>query len=658
VLLLIGLAGPAGASSLRRGGVPIDPFGPTGEVLLRGADPAVPFFLHRADPAAGDPREAPEPGPIRRREGSPDWPKDFEVGLQAARSFAYEFGLVEDDSLVQRVNRIGYKVASQAGRNDILFSFHIVNLPEPNALALPGGFIFVTKGMMDLDLPDEAMAHMFGHEITHVTHGHFSRAGRLSAATSLLQTAVLVAALLAVPSSTSGGYDRDPETGAYRTSLSGKEAAIEGTNIFGSVFRELLLRGYSRGLEMEADEGGRRLAGRAGYPMSGDVELLEELHRRIYEDQEFGYWQTHPYFTDRVERAKAAIDAGGTPPSEQEVNSYREKIQKRLAAIAESIEDEPTAVFLYRAALESGPGGEPSYEVEHKLLQLRAEKLRAKKPVLRAYGPLVADYDSLLARLDGKRASEEVVRGVRSDRDDLNRERAEIYPDSRKILDRNQAGIQFLELFLENYPEDPQAPAVRYRLAELYRLSDRPDAAALTLAGLSGLVRGNPQSPDSVVLPPPPASRNRGVGVAADPAATDSAARAWQGRSLEALRRVLPEVRELTTSQRILLAAGSDSVRSWAADRLKAQAAALDSLEVGSRFLQEYPASALSDQVREKLEGMAMQRYYAARLRESMQDFQAALDEYNALILLAPQTKAADMAREGIARIQSFANRS
>lgn len=631
----------------------------------------------------GRSQEAPEPGDIRRRPDAPPWPRDFELGLQAAREFAFEYGLVDDDSLIQRYNRIGYRVASQTGRPDILFTFHIVNVPEPNAEALPGGFVFVTKGMTDLHLSDAAIAMMLGHEMTHVTQRHFAKEGRLSAAFSLLQTAVMVAAMLASSGSQGGGIDQDPTTGEYRTSYTGREAALQGANIFGSVFQELLLRGYSRSMEMEADNIGRRYAGRAGYPASGSVELMEVLHNSVYEDRAYGYWQTHPFFKDRILRAEEAVDAGGTPPSDEEVNAYREKIQRRLATLAESIQDEPTALFVYRSALEAGPGGASSFEVEHMLLQLRAQRLRARQPILRAYGPLLADYDSLLARMrggtggasaagtrsDGTGSSgtgssgtgsagtggamdaPKLALAVRADRDSLNRERRDVYGPSEDILKRQTAGTRFLELFLENFPDDPQAPAIRHRLAEQYRLSDRPDEAALVLAGLPRLTnRRASELTDSVIPPPPPRPAQAG----ADP---DSATLAWNRRSTEALRVLLPQVKQLTTSERILLSARDDSVRAWARARLLAQASALDSLEIGSRFLQQFPRSIVSDQVRQKMEKLAMDRYYRAKLRESMSEYQDALDGYNELILLAPRTKAAEMAREGVARIQSFANR-
>jgi predicted Zn-dependent protease len=574
--------------------------------------------------ATRESHDAPEPGPIRRTLNAPDWPGDFEIGLQAARAYAYEFGLVEDDTLLARIHRLGYTVTSQCGRPDILFTFHILDVPDANAFALPGGFIFLTRGMADLHLPDAVLANLLGHEASHVVGNHFSRAGRINTALSLLQTAVMVAAMLAPSTGGSSGYDRDPETGLIRQSLAGKDAAIQGTNLFGSVFKELLMRGYSRGLEFEADDRGRRYAARAGYTPGGGVALLEELHQHIYEDQEFGYWRTHPYFEDRVRRARAADLGGVSTPDSLQVAEYRRAISARLSTLAGSVLDEPTAMFLYQSALFAAPGGESSLEVDHRLLQIRRARLREQKPILRAYGPLIADYDSLLHRAGSPEVSARAVLDslrawARAERDTLDGERRELHPDYREILDRPQAATTFLELFLENYPEDADASAVRLRLAERYRLADRPDEAAIALAELT----------------------------------TETC----EERVCDEMRRVLPLTRELTTSQRVLIESRSDSVRSWAAGRLQAQIAELDSLELGSRFLQRYPDSPAAAQVTEKMEGLALERYRRARLFEGMHDRQAALDGYNELILMAPKTKAAAQAREGIERIQATAER-
>jgi predicted Zn-dependent protease len=587
-----------------------------------GAPAWLPYGLAGEEDADGsprrDPNNAPEPGPIRRAPGSAEWPDGFEIGLQAARAYAFHFGLVEDDTLLARINRIGYAVTSQSDHPEVLFTFHVLDVPDANAFALPGGFIFITKGMTDLHLPDEELANVLGHEASHVTGNHFARAGRVNAALSLLQTAAVIAALVAVPSGgSSGGYDRDPETGEWRTSLAGKEAAVQGASLFGGVFRELVQSGYSRGLEYEADDRGRRLAVRAGYPSRGSLELLEELHRRIFEDEEFGYWRTHPYFTDRVARARAAAGEFPLQPDSTAELAYRRDLSRRLSVLAASVLDEPTALFLQRSALRAASGSESSVEVEHDLLRMRVDRMHRRKPILRAYGPLVADYDSLRQRAARRAASPALLASLAAERDSLDRQRRDSREPLAEILARDNAGTPFLELFLVNFPDDPEAASVGLRLAERYRLTDRADAAALALA------RTADQNP---------------------------AAR-------RALREILPQAKELGTAGKILRDAKSDSVRQWAAARLETQAATLDSLELGSRFLDEFPDSKVSPLVRGKVEDLAMKRYYEARLRESMRDFQAALDGYNALVLLAPGTRAAGLSREGVERIQSTAGR-
>ena len=428
-------------------------------------------------PASAQPRGRPGEGggpPVRKREANVDWPKDFEVGLQAAQSFVEHFGLVTADSVVARINDVGYQVASQAAHPDYVFTFHVLDVPDANALALPGGFIFVTKGMLDLGVSDEALAHLLGHELAHVTERHFARADRINGLLSLLQTAALVAAIVAVPSGNSG-YDYDPYTGELRTDYTNKEAAITGTSIFGGLFRELLVRGYSRGLEMEADETGRRFAGRAGYPMSGGVELMSVLDRRIYEDQQYGYWRTHPYFEDRVRKARAARDAGGSPPDTTQIKAYRMQIQNRLAGLAQQVKERSTSLFLYSASLRAGPGDASTVAVGASTVTAAGRVATAEKPVLRSYGPLVTDYDTLLA-IAGRTPNvpDATMRRLESERNDLADERHEIYDDLLRIVDSPEAGTLFLELFLENFPNDPRTTEIRYRVAEQYRLTDRP----------------------------------------------------------------------------------------------------------------------------------------------------------------------------------------
>jgi len=561
----------------------------------------------------------PGPPPVERVRNAPPWPKDFEVGLEAARAFAYYFGIVESDSVLTHISDIGYQVASQAGHPEYLFTFNVLDVDDPNAMALPGGFIFITQGMLDLDLSDDALAHLIGHEIAHVTEEHFSRAGRVNGLLTLLQTAALVAALVIGPDSGGGGYDYDEHTGQVRQSLGGRVAAAQGSQIFGSVFRELLVRGYGRGLEMEADRKGRRFSARSGFPMRGGAELMESLHTRIYEDQEYGYWRTHPFFADRVTAARATADVAGSPPSKAEVDAYREEMQRRMAELADSILNEDLAVFLYRTANRIAPDGSATFDIAHRGLARRVEWERKSRDILRSYTPLIAEYDELLDQIAEKPESEVRYQRVLSERDDLVEERNALYDAYSSVLEDPAAGVQHLERFLENFPDDPRARAVRFRLAQQYRWSDRADAAVLELTRILATA-----PPDTVAA------------------------------AEEALRDFIPLTSELTTSQLLLEKSESDSVRTWATRQLTTLAASFDSLEVGSRFLDRYPDAEISDQVREKVEELAQEGYLQARLHESLQSYQAALDEYNKVILLARNTAAADRAREGIQRVQDF----
>ncbi len=592
-----------------------------------------------------------------------DIPDDFETGLQAANAFADHFGLVEEDSLVTRVNDIAYRVASQTGRDDIAWSFHVLDVDDPNAFALPGGFLFVTRGILDTGISDAALAHLMGHEMAHVTQRHFARADRTSSLLSLLQTAAVVATILAVQNDGA----RDPVLDSNRrvdwgTDRSGD--ALTSTMIFGSVFRELLVRGYGRGLEMEADEVGRRFAVRAGYPIEGGAELLERLHERIFEDQEYGYWRTHPFFTDRVAKARAARSGAREAPSAEEVESYRLEVSRTLTAIAEHFEEEysrrarerddddsgphrggrdlhrdlerggpePTVLFLYRAALEANPQSASSLQIEAQLLGRRAEWERRKREVHRAFGPLAADYDSLVTRIDQTREKrpvavnvsnlggdrdpfESFAQRVQSERDLLRDELVQLRAASVSIVEQPGAGLEFLELFLRNYPDDPLAPALRVRLAEQYRLADRADEAALLL---------------TETFDDAPAERD------------------------QALARVLPHVKELSTLETVLRRRGPDSLSTRAETELHARAATLDSLEIGSRYLERFPRGSVADTVQARVEDLAMQRYYGGRLHESLETYQAALDAYHRVILLAPSTRAARLAREGIERVHTL----
>ena len=102
--------------------------------------------------------------------------QEIAMGREADVEVRREMGLYEDDALQRYVEEIGLELASRSHRPELPWSFAIVDSPAVNAFALPGGFIYLTRGIMPF-LSDEAdLAGVLGHEIGHVTARHTVRA--------------------------------------------------------------------------------------------------------------------------------------------------------------------------------------------------------------------------------------------------------------------------------------------------------------------------------------------------------------------------------------------------------------------------------------------------------------------------------------------------
>ncbi len=86
-------------------------------------------------------------------------PDLFEKSIKVATEAAAQYGTPDNPEDLARVNRIGYELAQQAEFQKFPFTFAIVDMPVPNAFALPAGQIFVTSGMLDLGLDDDMLAN-------------------------------------------------------------------------------------------------------------------------------------------------------------------------------------------------------------------------------------------------------------------------------------------------------------------------------------------------------------------------------------------------------------------------------------------------------------------------------------------------------------------
>ena len=208
--------------------------------------------------------------------------QEIGIGQEMDKQIAQEMGLYEDTDLQSFVSEVGQRLAQASERPHLPWKFTLVDSPAINAFALPGGYIYLTRGIMPF-LADEAeMAGVLGHEIGHVTARHsaqqYSRA--TGAQLGLALGGIFVPAVR-------------PFGGLAETGLG------------------LLFLKHGRDDELQADALGVRYTARSGWDPGGVAGMLGTLDRIAEESEDRrgvpNWLATHPAPADRVEQVQSAI---------------------------------------------------------------------------------------------------------------------------------------------------------------------------------------------------------------------------------------------------------------------------------------------------------------------------------------------------------------
>ncbi len=213
--------------------------------------------------------------------------KERELGAAEAKKIEEAIGFVRDPKLVSYVQAVGRRLAQAAPRADNEeYTIQVVEMAEPNAFALPGGYIFVSRGMLALINSEDELAGILGHEIAHVAARHSARRHNVAVATAPIRLATGIAGLA--------------------TSIVSPRLGL-GIAGLGEAASGLVLAPYSRDQEREADRVGQDIAAKAGYDPNAlstilaTVEREEELRRDGPPRQSF--FATHPAIPERVENS-------------------------------------------------------------------------------------------------------------------------------------------------------------------------------------------------------------------------------------------------------------------------------------------------------------------------------------------------------------------
>jgi predicted Zn-dependent protease len=207
-----------------------------------------------------------------------DREEEIAIGQRAAEEVRTKFEICEERS--QYLARIGRKVAFASSNIALPYSFEVIKEEKMNALALPGGPVFMTSGLFD-ELDDDELAVVLGHEIAHITARHGVE--RLQA--HQLRQALLVGAIV------SGGE-------------------VSRMAHFASTALLIVTMGYSQEEELWTDRQGAKYAHRAGFDPWAKVRVLEML--REEERQKGlsrGWLSTHPPTAERIKSIREYLDS-------------------------------------------------------------------------------------------------------------------------------------------------------------------------------------------------------------------------------------------------------------------------------------------------------------------------------------------------------------
>jgi len=205
--------------------------------------------------------------------------REVKIGESIAQQVEKEYKFVDDPLVQKRVEDIGKKIVSVCDRKDIDYYFKVIEDEEINAVSLPGGFVYVNRGLVDKVANDDELVCILAHEVGHIVARHSIKKLQAIMGYSILR-------LLTAPIPGAGQV--------------GNAADVAFTEI---------LTGYSREDELLADQLASRYAKLAGYDPHGMISFLkklEEINRRK-PLQPKSYLKTHPYVPDRIRVVKQEL---------------------------------------------------------------------------------------------------------------------------------------------------------------------------------------------------------------------------------------------------------------------------------------------------------------------------------------------------------------
>ena len=202
---------------------------------------------------------------------------EVEMGKKAHAEVIRQYGKYDDPNLQRYIDDIGQSLARNSHRPNIKYHYRVIDKPFINAFALPGGYVYITRGLLAHLTSEAELAGVLGHETGHITARHGVKRLQKAMASQLILAGVAIA--------------------------TESEGLVQGS----SILLTAALQTYSRRDEHQADDLGGLYAFKAGYDPKGSMGFLKTLKKmdKTTPSAVEVIFRTHPLTEDRIERVEA-----------------------------------------------------------------------------------------------------------------------------------------------------------------------------------------------------------------------------------------------------------------------------------------------------------------------------------------------------------------
>ena len=225
--------------------------------------------------------------------------EELDLGKEAAEQVEQYIGFAGSEELKAYVSRIGQRLVKHSSRSTIVHEFHVVDMKEPNAFALPGGYIYVSRGLLAIMNSEDELAAVIGHEIGHVAGRHSAQ--RQAKSRGWIPLQILAGIGGAAASVVSPGLG----------------SAVAGA---GQLPASLAIASYSRKQEEEADRLGQQYAAAEGWDPAAISDTMDALTREqelagAEDPSRMSFFDTHPTTPDRAKKGREYAKALSVAPA-------------------------------------------------------------------------------------------------------------------------------------------------------------------------------------------------------------------------------------------------------------------------------------------------------------------------------------------------------